>query len=122
LHVPAALRRVLDGRPPGTAATESELETRFVQLLRRAGLPEPVRQYEVYDGFALVGRIDFAYPDRRLAIELDGLGAHADRFQRDRTRQNGLVLMGWTVLRFTWADVVDRPEYVLAALTSALAA
>ena len=28
--------------------------------------------------------------------------------------QNGLVLRGWTVLRFTWADVVERPDYVVA--------
>ena len=30
-------------------------------------LPEPARQYEVWDGYALLARIDFAYPDRRLA-------------------------------------------------------
>jgi len=76
----------------------------------------------VWDGYALLARIDFAFPDRRLAIELDGYGPHAHRFQRDRSRQNGLVLMGWTVLRFTWADVVERPAYVVAALTTALAA
>ena len=117
----AALRRVLDQRR-GTVPTESELETRFVQLVRDAGLPDPERQYEVRDGSGLVARIDFAYPTRRLAIELDGFGPHADRFQRDRTRQNRLVLLGWTVLRFTWADVIERRAHVVATLATALAA
>ena len=118
---PDALRRVLHRRR-AAVATESELETRFVQLVRDAGLPQPERQYEVRDGLRRVGRIDFAYPERRLAIELDGYGPHADRFQSDRTRQNRLVLLGWTVLRFTSADVVERPDQVAAALTTALAA
>ena len=119
---PAALRRVLARRPEGGAATESELETRFMQLLRGGGLPEPRRQYEVRDASGFVARVDFAYPGRRLAVELDGFGPHADRFQHDRTRQNRLVLLGWTVLRFTWSDVVERPTYVVAALATALAA
>jgi len=94
----------------------------LVAILRDAGLPEPTRQYEVRNGDGVVARIDFAYPDRRLAIELDGFECHTNRFQRDRSRQNGLVLRGWTVLRFTWADVVERPDYVVATLATALAA
>lgn len=39
-----------------------------------------------------------------------------DRFQRDRSRQNTLVGLGWTVLRFTWADLVERPRYVIATI------
>jgi very-short-patch-repair endonuclease len=40
-----------------------------------------------------------------VAVEIDGFAFHhaPDRFQRDRTRQNALVGLGWTVLRFTWA-------------------
>ena len=62
--------------------------------------------------------MDFAYPQRRLAVELDGFESHGQRdaFDRDRARQNQLVLLGWTVLRFTWADVTERPETVAAAL------
>jgi hypothetical protein len=39
-----------------------------------------------------------------------------DRFRRDRQRQNSLVALGWTVLRFTWADLTQRPAYVLATV------
>jgi very-short-patch-repair endonuclease len=117
----SALRRVLDRRPPAAAATDSELETRFLQLVRDAGLPQPQRQYEVRDGTGFIARIDFAYRDRRLAIELDGFGPHADRVERDRTRQNPLVLLGWTILRLTWADVVEGPASVVSVLRGAAA-
>lgn len=121
-HGVARLRRVLERRGSVRAAG-SRLEARFLQLLRAAALADPVRQHEVW-----VGRsryfLDFAYPDRRLCVELDGRDVHdrADAFQHDRTRQNALVLAGWTVLRFTWADVVERPDQVVGLLTRALAA
>jgi very-short-patch-repair endonuclease len=59
-----------------------------------------------------------AIPRLMVAIEVDGMAYHVDveRFQRDRTRQNALVDLGWTVLRFTWADLTDRPGYVAGAI------
>jgi very-short-patch-repair endonuclease len=59
-----------------------------------------------------------------IAIEVDGWAFHhsPERFQRDRTRQNDLVALGWTVLRFTWGDLVERPGYVVAAIRRQLAA
>jgi very-short-patch-repair endonuclease len=57
-----------------------------------------------------------------LAIEVDGYGPHSSRraFQSDRDRQNTLVGLGWTVLRFTWADVVKRPEHVARLVAAAI--
>jgi len=57
--------------------------------------------------------IDVAFRKQRLAIEIDGWGTHGDRdsFEYDRQRQNDLVAVGWTVLRFTWA-MLDDPEQV----------
>ncbi|HET9441816.1 MAG TPA: DUF559 domain-containing protein [Acidimicrobiales bacterium] len=59
-------------------------------------------------------RIDFAYPDLGVAIEVDGYEKRATRaaFQHDTERQTALAALGWTVLRFTWHDVVRRPAYV----------
>lgn len=56
-------------------------------------------------------RLDYAWPPARLAVEVDGYASHAglEAFGYDRERQNALVLAGWTVLRFTWAHVRDRP-------------
>jgi len=112
------LHQVLDRRALGDARPEGLLEPRFAQLVRRYGLPEPVFQFE-FGRF----RIDFAYPHLLLAIEVDGYLAHAGRgaFQADRERQNLLVAAGWTILRFTWEDVVCRPARVAAAVQQAIA-
>lgn len=54
-----------------------------------------------------VARVDLALPDLRLAIEHDGQAVHERPgvFTSDRRRQNALVAAGWTVLRFTAADL-----------------
>jgi very-short-patch-repair endonuclease len=119
----ARVRRVLDRRLEG-GPSDSELETRVVQLLRRARLPRPVRQHEVWLGGRVVARADLAYPGQRLLIELDGWSGHGTKraFRADRRRQNSLVLAGWTLLRFTWADVIESPAAVVAAVHGALAA
>jgi very-short-patch-repair endonuclease len=54
-------------------------------------------------------RLDFAIPDRRLAIEVDGLAFHngQDSFIRDRNRQRDLEMSGWRVLRFAAKEVMN---------------
>jgi very-short-patch-repair endonuclease len=66
--------------------------------------------------------IDVAFVGRRLAIEVDGWAWHSDidRFARDRRRQNTLVLAGWTVLRFTWHDLMSRRQAIIAEIRVAL--
>jgi very-short-patch-repair endonuclease len=83
-----------------------------------------VRQHEVWVAGRLFARADLAYPRERLLIELDGWSAHGTRraFHADRRRQNSLVLAGWTLLRFTWADVAESPAAVIATVHGALAA
>ena len=63
-----------------------------------------------------------AFPELRIAIEVDGWAHHSDvdRFRHDRQRQNTLVALGWTVLRFTWTDLTDRPAYVIATIRTLL--
>ena len=56
---------------------------------------------------------DVYFPELRLVIEVDGRHAHGEgRFQSDRTRQNQLIEAGCTVLRYTWTDLVERPDAV----------
>jgi very-short-patch-repair endonuclease len=110
-----ALRRLLGTRPAGTPPTESDAETLFLQVVRLAGLPEPVRQYVVPTA-ELNARIDFAWPRQRLGVEIDGAATHGspDALARDLRRQNRLLLTlvptGWIMLRFTWQDLTD-PRY-----------
>ena len=70
----------------------------------------------------LVARLDGAYPDRRLGLEFDGQGVHGAvrAIFHDRWRQNRLLALGWTLLRFTWWDVVHDPKGFVAAVRAAL--
>ena len=92
-------------------------------LLHEAGLPAPELQYVVLDdagGF--LGRADLAWPDHRVLVEFDGdLHRERDIFVNDLRRQNLLVAAGWTVLRFTSADVLGRAAEVIAQIRRALA-
>lgn len=110
---PAALLRVLARRQE--PANDSDLETRFEQLCRAAGVDGLRRQVRIGPYVA-----DFADPDRRVVVELDGLETHATSraLQADLVRQNFLVLSGWTVLRFTWDDVARRTAAVAATLNN----
>ena len=105
------LRRVLERRPPGAAPTGSELETRYVQLVRVLGLPDPQRQYAVVLNGEVIAVLDLCWPEVGLFVELDG-GVHdrLEALRRDRQRQNDVVrILGWRPLRFTWTDVVVHP-------------
>jgi Protein of unknown function (DUF559)/Transcriptional regulator, AbiEi antitoxin len=110
-----AIRSVLDRKESGQRPPASILETRFRQLVRRAGLPEPVAQYEVHDGDTLIARVDFAYPELGLVIEVDGEERHASRSSRkhDARRERRLVGLGFRVLRFHWDDIHKYPDDVL---------
>lgn len=116
------VRQILEGNLLIFSKEESELEKRFTALARRQGLPPLSLQHEVWNAGRLVGRVDACYPELKLAIEVDGFEHHStpEAFQRDRTRQNELVALGWTVLRFTWNDVVKRPAHVATMIQQAI--
>jgi very-short-patch-repair endonuclease len=113
------LRTVLDERALGAAPPDGLLEPRMARLLRSHGLPEAVFQHPVPEARA---RLDFAYPEQRLAIEVDGYEVHGTRraMDADHERHNRLVGAGWTVLRYTWHQVVREPAKVADSVRSAL--
>lgn len=131
---PEDLRRQLQLRPSGRGAARargvlpladrdagSPMESVLRWLLHAARLPAPVLQHVVRDAQGFVGRVDMAWPDRRVLVEFDGDG-HRERkvFVDDVRRQNRLVMAGWTILRFTSADLLGRPDAVVAAIRAAL--
>lgn len=101
---------------------ESDAEHEMLQLLIAAGFSGFIPNHPVIAAGRQY-RIDIAFPEAGLAIEVDGRAFHTDAraFQRDRTRQNDLVAAGWRVLRFTWEDIVRRPDQTLASIAAHLA-
>ena len=109
-----AARRLLQAASDGA---RSEAERLLVKLLRDAGIKGWKTNYPV-------GRykVDVAFPQAKVAIEVDGWAFHSDgeAFQIDRERQNAIALLGWQVLRFTWLDLTEYPQRVLAVIRSAI--
>jgi len=89
--------------------------------VRDDGLDEPVRQLEVRAG-AERYFLDYAFPNRRLTVELDGFAKLSTKAAKQGllARDTTLRLAGWTVLHFTWEDVRLRPEWVLESVHLAL--
>ena len=114
----AAMRAMLDQRALGRQRPDSLLESRMARLLRRFDLPPAAFQYVISRNGRFVARVDFAYAHLRLAIEVDGYENHGTRRgrQSDYDRDSDLLALGWRVIRFTWEDVVLRPEKVAARL------
>jgi very-short-patch-repair endonuclease len=87
-----------------------------------AGLPEPTVQHTVLDSDGIfVARVDLAYERLRVGLEYDG-DHHREQetFRHDAARLNRLRLVGWTILRFTAADVLRFPERMVAQVHAAL--
>jgi hypothetical protein len=97
----------------GTESSLSTLERRVADLLRPlapvAQYPAPWNQHH---------RLDFAFPDARVAVECDSRRWHAtrDRFDRDRRRDREALRHGWIIVRVTWTDVADRPGEVVRTI------
>lgn len=66
--------------------------------------------------------LDIAFPEHRLAIEIDGWAFHrdVDRFRHDGLRQNEVVIGGWRVIRLTWYDLLENPDYLVDVVRRAV--
>ena len=115
------LRRL---RARAAGGSRSEAEQRMASLLREAGGNWQANHPIHDEAGRRLAEIDFANVDLRIAIEVDGRAFHTDReaFERDRVRQNLLILRGWVVLRFTWERLISDPAGVIAEVRAALRA
>jgi very-short-patch-repair endonuclease len=93
----------------------SQLEALLLHHLKALKLEMPEAEYRFHE--KRKWRFDFAYPDRQLAIEVEGgtysNGRHtrAKGYEADCEKYNTAALQGWTVLRFT-GDMIKRGEAV----------
>jgi hypothetical protein len=110
-------RRVLE---LAEAGSESPMESRLRMLLVLNGLPRPEVQVSLHDkGGSFLGRPDLYYREQRLGLEYDGETQRAS-LGEDNRRQNRLLMAGIRLLRFTAADVLRRPDSVLAQVRDLL--
>lgn len=91
----------------------SDLEDTMLFHLRAAGLPEPIREFRFAKPIGRQWRFDFAFPEHKVALEIEGgtwsNGRHVRGagYAEDIAKYNAAVLLGWRVLRATGAMVKD---------------
>lgn len=111
------LRRVLELCDPDSGSVlESVLRVRML----RAGVDGFRSQVVVCDRPGQHVRVDFCFAAAGLVVETDGARWHQDP-ARDRVRDNALAVLGWRVLRYTWAEVLHEADRVLAEIVDAVA-
>ena len=83
----------------------SQLEIIIHSRILFAGVGEPVTEYRFHP--TRKRRFDFAFPDKKIAIEAEGAvwvgGRHTrgSGFTKDSEKYNEAAIMGWRVLRYT---------------------
>jgi very-short-patch-repair endonuclease len=100
------------------AFTRSKAEEKLLALVRAAMLPHPQLNTRVA-GY----EVDVLWPSEKVIVEVDGYAYHRSRrsFVVDRRRDTELAVAGYTVVRFTWADVTERREATLSRIVQVLA-
>lgn len=109
-----ALRRVLNG---DQEVSLSHLEATFAARLRDAGLPLPSMNRPAG------GRsVDCRWPEHSLTVEVDGYRYHRSRhaWERDRLREREAYARGDEFRRYTYGDVLEHPERMMAELETLL--
>jgi very-short-patch-repair endonuclease len=108
------LRNTLNGWHLDTEQPESVLEAKMLALCFASGLPPFEFQAEVGPF-----RVDFLWRDERVIVECDGFAFHGstrDAFERDRHRDAHLQSLGYTVWRFSFRQITNEPQKVIAFL------
>jgi hypothetical protein len=102
---------------------ESVPEADIYRAMVAAGIPAPVCQHKVFDAAGnFVARLDFAWLEEKVAVEMDGFRYHAtpDAYSRDRDRDLALGQLGWIVIRITPSQLAKSSGAFLKTLQDRL--
>lgn len=95
----------------GMTRPKSKPEERLALHIRALGIYQPEREYRFHP--PRKWRVDFAWPDCKVAVEVEG-GTHnqgrhvrAQGFEKDCEKYNALSEMGWRLFRYTSQMVKD---------------
>lgn len=89
----------------------SNLEEIMNASLEKSGFiydEDYVSQFPIRSKYGYV--LDFAFPDKKIAIECDGKKWHPKDNSHDRKRDAFLRKKGWTILRFTELEITTDIE------------
>jgi very-short-patch-repair endonuclease len=115
----AGRRRRLGVARAADRRADNPFESVLRAILLDAGLTTFEPQGEILLGRRLV-RPDLVDHAARIVIEADSFAFHGgpDDLERDCERYDALTAAGWTVLRFAYRQVMNRPDWVVATVRS----
>jgi hypothetical protein len=104
----------------GRAESPMESEARLVFI--DGGLPMPELQYKITDLHGKVWRVDFAWPESKVAAEYDSVDWHANPagWRHDRMKTARLQERGWTIVAIVVDDVRMYPCELVCRISSLL--
>jgi very-short-patch-repair endonuclease len=94
--------------------SKSNLERAFMFYIKTNNLPVPVREFRFCPDRKW--RFDFAYPERKIAIEVEGgiwiVGRHSrgKGMLADMEKYNWAVVNGWKILRYAQNNMTRMIE------------
>jgi hypothetical protein len=111
---------VRDLLPLASPLAESPMESEARLVMIDGGLPPPVLQHELIDLTGRLWRLDFAWPEFRVAAEYDGVDWHSgpEAFRRDRKRSAALQDLRWVVVPIIAEDVRYQPAQLVRRLNA----
>jgi predicted transcriptional regulator of viral defense system len=109
----AKVRAALEIYDETPVFTRSDLEKRFLEVVREAGLTAPSMNY-----FVAGYEIDAWWESARFGVELDIYETHGSRlsFEEDRERDDELLLAGIETTRVTGPRLAREPEAVVESV------
>ena len=116
------MRTVLGSRSDLERPMQSDLEVRVLAEVRRQRLPAPVTQYVLSLDPTTIARFDFAWPDLKLALEVDHRTWHggSEAQSLDKRRDRLAAALGWQTLRITDEDVRRHLAEAIAEVAAAI--
>ena len=100
------------------SGAQTPLESISRLRLVKAGLPEPMLQYPLYDREGLVGYADMGWPELGVIGECDGLMKYqsGEVLIQEKRREDRIRALGFIVVRWTWDDIIRHPQEVAAQI------
>lgn len=113
---------VRDLIPLATPAAESPMESEARLAMIDHGLVPSALQYEIIDRNWRTWRVDFAWPDLRVAAEYDGYGWHSSptQFRQDRLKRAALQEIDWSMVSIIADDVRRTPQQMVRRIQTQL--
>jgi hypothetical protein len=104
------------------ARSESAMESEARLVMIEYGVPVPELQYEIVGRDGELWRVDYAWPDLRVAAEYESIAWHAGRVEmlHDKRKLAALQELGWTVLPVVVDDVRVRPARMASRIIEQL--